>query len=110
MPPTSRRSNKRARTNSTTEPLIQAPPPPPIETPGESSITKINETSSVPGEETNNLPSAHTNVMESIAERNFIFQQPPSPFFFSALVLRNNNHLFHSIQMFRHCHHYQDQR
>ena len=75
MPPTTRRTNKRARTNSTAEPLTQAPPPPPIETPGESSVTEINDTSSVPIEERNNLPSAHAKVMESIAERNFIFQQ-----------------------------------
>ncbi|KHC46824.1 hypothetical protein MEW_04967 [Candida albicans P60002] len=88
MPPTSKRTRKRTRTDDNAEPTIQDPSPPlanveptiqetppSVEVSDETNSTEINETNSNTHEETNVLTNVHSSPIETVTERNFNFQQ-----------------------------------
>jgi len=88
MPPTSKRTRKRTRTDDNAEPTIQDPSPPLanveptiqetpplVEVSDETNSTEINETNSNTHEETNVLTNVHSSPIETVTERNFNFQQ-----------------------------------
>lgn len=88
IPPTSKRTRKRTRTDDNAEPTIQDPSPPLanveptiqetpplVEVSDETNSTEINETNSNTHEETNVLTNVHSSPIETVTERNFNFQQ-----------------------------------
>ena len=88
MPPTSKRTRKRTRTDDNAEPTIQDPSPPLanveptiqetpplVEVSDETNSTEINETNSNTHEETNVLTNVHSSQSRQLLRGTSIFQQ-----------------------------------